>query len=362
MKKMKFGQIIMFLIWLAIGAAGGYLLASYINEHDYSFLQLLYSFVWLMVGYFIGIIIHESGHLVAGLKSKYEFVSFRIGSMTWIKEDGKLKKKKFNIAGTGGQCVMMPPDSNRPEDVPFVLYNLGGGLFNLITAAIFIPLGILIPNFYFSMPLFMLGAASVVQGVINLIPLNLQVPNDGYNIVNLSRKKAERVLLYKQLRINGLLYKGLPPSEIPEKMFDFGEESHGLGELLKASLYIDKKDFNTAQKLVVSAIDSGKLLSIYEYEAKSELLFCKIMNGASENELNELYDKTLKKYITDSAKTQIAKRRILYAYNFLYKKDNAAAQREYEAAMAMKETYPSAGELKSELSIIEYIKNVKTPI
>lgn len=87
MKKMKFGQIIMFLIWLAIGAAGGYLLASYINEHDYSFLQLLYSFVWLMVGYFIGIIIHESGHLVAGLKSKYEFVSFRIGSMTWIKED-----------------------------------------------------------------------------------------------------------------------------------------------------------------------------------------------------------------------------------------------------------------------------------
>ena len=130
----------------------------------------------------------------------------------------------------------------------------------------------------------------------------------------------------------------------------------------KYQIYIDKKDFNTAQKLVVSAIDSGKLLSIYEYEAKSELLFCKIMNGASENEINELYDKTLKKYITDSATTQIAKRRILYAYNFLFKKDNAAAQREYEAAMAMKETYPSAGELKSELSIIEYIKNVKTPI
>lgn len=356
MKKIKYGQIIVY----AISAIGGYLIASYIIEHSYSFWQLLYAFLWFLVDYYIGIIIHESGHLIMGLKSGYEFVSFRIGSMTWIKEDGKLKKKKFNIAGTGGQCIMIPPDSAKPEDIPFFLFLLGGGLFNFITAAIFIPLGILIPNFYFSMPLFMLGAASVIQGIVNLIPLNLQVPNDGYNIVNLSRKKTERVFLYRQLRLNGLLYKGFIPSEIPKEMFDYGEESHGLGELLKASFYMDKKDFNTAQKLVTSAIDSGDLLSIYEHEAKSELLFCKIMNGASENEINELYNKTLKKYITSSAKTQISKRRILYAYNILFKKDNAAAQKEYEAAMAMKNTYPSAGELKSELSIIEYIKNVSS--
>ncbi len=357
MKNKKIGNVIMFIIFIIIGAGGGFLLATYINEHDLSFLELLYAFVWLAIGYLIGIVVHESGHLVTGRKSGYEFVSFRVGSITWIKENGKLKQKKFNIQGTGGQCIMMPPDIENPEDVPFVLYFLGGGLFNLISAAIFIPIGILIPNFYASMPAFMFGAASFIQGLINLIPLNLTVPNDGYQIVIFSRSKEERILFYKHLRINGLLYQGYTPAEMPEKMFDFGENSRGLSELIHASLYIDKKDFKTAEALVKSAIESGKLLSIYEYEAKTELLFCKIMNSAPENEINELYDKSLKEYIRASGKTQIAKHRIMYAYYLLFANDKEAAQKEYETALAMKETYPSAGEIKSELSVIEYVKN-----
>lgn len=140
-------------------------------------------------------------------------------------------------------------------------------------------------------------------------------------------------------------------------MFEFDENRRGLSELLRASLCIDKKDFKTAEALVKSAIESGKLLSIYEYEAKTELLFCKIMNSAPENEINELYDKSLKEYIRASGKTQIAKHRIMYAYYLLFANDKKAAQKEYETALAMKETYPSAGEIKSELSVIEYVKN-----
>ncbi len=115
------------IIMMLMGALAGFLIAIYINKHDYSFLQLVYAFVCLIAGYMAGIIIHESGHLVTGLRSGYEFISFRIGSMTWVKENGKLSQKKFNIAGTGGQCLMMPPESDKPENVPFVLYFLGGG-------------------------------------------------------------------------------------------------------------------------------------------------------------------------------------------------------------------------------------------
>lgn len=57
---------------------------------------------------FIQIIIHEAGHLVFGLLSGYEFVSFRIGSITLAKYDNKYCFKRFHIAGTGGQCLMMP--------------------------------------------------------------------------------------------------------------------------------------------------------------------------------------------------------------------------------------------------------------
>ena len=356
MKKNK--NIIMFIIYTLIGAGSGFLIASYINKHNYSFVQLLYAFVWLTIGYLVGIIIHECGHLVTGSKTGYEFVSFRVGSITWIKEDGKLKRKKFSIAGTGGQCIMMPPELSAPENVPFVWYFLGGGLFNLITAAIFIPVGIMTENFYISMPTFMLGAASLIQGLINLIPMNLTIPNDGYNTLLYFRKKEERIVFYKQLRINGLLYKGYTPSEIPQELIDFGDNSHGLGDLLNSSFLIDKKDFISAQEMIKAAIDSGNLWSIYEYEARSELLFCKVVNGAPEAEIHEIYDKTLEEYIKASGKTQIAKRRIMYAYYLLFAKDKEAAQKEYDAAMLMKETYPSAGELKSELSLIEHIKTL----
>ena len=80
---------------------------------------------------------------------------------------------------------------------------------------------------------------------------------------------------------------------------------------MKASLYIDRKDFSAAQIMIEQALDSGKLVSLYEYEAKSELLFCKVVNGAPENEIEALYDKTLKSYISATSKTQISKRRLM---------------------------------------------------
>jgi len=86
MNEKKLGKIIMFVIFIVGGAIGGFLLARYMNEHNYSFIRLFYAYIWVVVGYLIGIVIHESGHLVTGRKSGYEFVSFRNGSITWIKE------------------------------------------------------------------------------------------------------------------------------------------------------------------------------------------------------------------------------------------------------------------------------------
>ncbi|MCR4999151.1 MAG: M50 family metallopeptidase [Lachnospiraceae bacterium] len=352
-KKLKTG--LLYAALTIIGAIGGGILGKYIMQNEHSIMELIYALVWLFVANLVGVVVHESGHLVCGRKTGYEFVSFRIGSMTWIRENGKLVRKKFSIHGTAGQCILMPPEVEHPEDMPFALYFLGGGLFNLISAAIFLPIGILIPNYYVSIPVVFFGGFSLLQGIINLVPLQLTVPNDGYQILNLCRHKEERVLIYKQLRFNGLLYQGLTPSEIPEELYDFGEDSRGLSELIQATRYLDCKDFQTAERLVASSIDSGKMISLHELEAKSELLFCKIMNGASESEINALYDKELKKYIAASAKTQIAKRRTMYAYDLMITKDMEAAGKEYDAAMAMKQTYPCAGELKSELALIEYV-------
>ena len=354
--KTKTKQMLFNIILITIGILAGLIIVIYIDKYNYSLLQCVYVFVCLVVGYIIGIIVHESGHLVAGLLSGYKFISFRIGSVMWVKENGKLLRKRFNIMGTGGQCLMMPPDTDTPEDVPFAMYFLGGGLFNLVTAAICISIGLVVSNFYFLTLFLALGFISALMCFMNLIPLNIQFPNDGYNLVLCSRNKAKRIVFYKQLRLNGLLHKGYELSDIPEELFNFGEESDGFGEILQASIYICKKDFSTAQKLLEKVLDSGKLINIHEYEARSELLFCKVVNNAPGHEIEELYDKALKKYILFSAKTQISKRRIMYAYYLIYKHDRESAEKEYNKAMLIKDTCPVPGELKSELSLIEFIR------
>ena len=60
----------------------------------FNHIKLLFIFI---IGYLFHIIIHEGGHLIFGLLSGYSFVSFRVGSLTLIREDGKFKLKRFVI-------------------------------------------------------------------------------------------------------------------------------------------------------------------------------------------------------------------------------------------------------------------------
>ena len=58
----------------------------------------------------------------------YKFNSFRIFSVILIKQNEKLKIKNISLAGTGGQCLMSPPELIDGK-MPYVLYNLGGVIF-----------------------------------------------------------------------------------------------------------------------------------------------------------------------------------------------------------------------------------------
>ena len=61
----------------------------------------LFSILCAFVAMGIHTIIHEAGHLIAGLMSGYKFLLFRIGSLTLIHSDGKyqLKKRKKQAKG-----------------------------------------------------------------------------------------------------------------------------------------------------------------------------------------------------------------------------------------------------------------------
>ena len=66
------------------------------------------SIVCTLVAFILQIVLHEGGHLLFGLLSGYRFVSFRIFNWTLIRQEGKFRLKRFGIAGTGGQCLMLP--------------------------------------------------------------------------------------------------------------------------------------------------------------------------------------------------------------------------------------------------------------
>ena len=87
--------ITLFLITMLCFGAMGYCIGMLIKQdgrhaNHIILLRLGYSMLWAFIGIFASVIIHESGHLVMGLRSGYDFVSFRIGSFVWIKQDGKL--------------------------------------------------------------------------------------------------------------------------------------------------------------------------------------------------------------------------------------------------------------------------------
>ena len=105
-----------------------FLLGEKMDQSSLSFEMFIFTSVLdiftLYFAFIIQVIIHESGHLIFGLISGYEFISFRVGSITIVKDEGKFKIKKFNIKGTGGQCLLMPKTNNY-EELNYLLYNLG---------------------------------------------------------------------------------------------------------------------------------------------------------------------------------------------------------------------------------------------
>ena len=367
MKKKKDQKIIFLLTAFFIGCFGGGLVAGKIIKHiSPSSLALsgadktamvITACVSLFISYLLIIIIHEAGHLVFGLLSGYKYLLFRVGSLTLIKRNNKFEFKKMSIKGTAGQCVLMPPESKEPEKVPFFLYHAGGGIFNILTALITFPIAFSINGIIIRTFLLVLGAMSLVIGFTNLIPMIIQVPNDGYNIMMMQRNPAERVAIYKTLKVNGLLFNGMTLSQISPELLNLGSEGFykAAEELLKGQALMDKMDYEGAEKILSEAASDDKI-KYYQLESLSELMFCKIMNGASAEEIEKIYDQELAKYITSAGKTFISKRRLMYAYQLLIKHDAEAAEKEYQAAMKLKDTYPIEGEIISELKLINEIR------
>lgn len=236
-------------------------LAAVIDLHErvqtQGFGGYLFSVAWLAVAAVLAvygqIILHEGGHLVCGLATGYRFVSFRIGSWMLQRANGKFCIRKMTLAGTGGQCLLAPPPLVDGK-MPYLLYNLGGPLANLLTAVL-CAWGMHFGREVWGLRVLLQLSALVGVGMFltNGIPLQC---NDGANAFAMSKDPAAVRSLWVQLSVNAQQAEGVRLKDMPEKWFALPAET-GLQNSMTAVLavlcenrWMDEQRFDEAAALI----------------------------------------------------------------------------------------------------------------
>ncbi len=313
----------------------------------------------LIVSLAIIVPIHELGHLICGLLCGYKFVSFRIFNYTFIKEDGKIRIKKFAVAGTGGQCLLTPPDLPI-EQIPTGWYNFGGVLANIILLLIVLPFFFLDLNPFVAEALGIFVCTDVIMILLNGIPMKANgVGNDGYNMKLLKNNLLSKQGIVNQLRANALIQNGVRPKDMPEDLF-FNPQNINYKNALEVSIplmyasrLIDRMEYEEAlTEMEALYAHKDEIMPLYVKEIACELAFLHLRTGNVEK-AEKLLDKDLRKYINTYRKMMSSKERILVAMALYLDKDEAKARNLYEQFNARKNEYLLQGEVKSDLALIE---------
>ncbi|MBO7254166.1 MAG: M50 family metallopeptidase [Clostridia bacterium] len=270
-KKIVWQQYIGMLFMLLIGAFCGYI-GLYVGERaagpssKQGILVYIVLILSIYPALFFHIIVHEAGHLIFGLLTGYKFSSFRIASFMWLKENGKLKLKRLSLAGTGGQCLMIPP-SMKNGKIPVVLYNLGGSLVNVFFSVLFLLLYILCKDIPFlSSILVVFSIMGFGIAIMNGIPMRVgSVDNDGYNAFALLKNKSAIEAFWVQLKVGEQLSKGVRIKEMPQEWFEIPSDEEMKNSMVASrcvfacNRLMDMEKFEEADKLMehLLEIDSG---------------------------------------------------------------------------------------------------------
>ena len=367
-KKKNYGDIAAKIIMLLTGAVCGIFIIFTMNffgtlvKGPAAFLLMFAEAMIIMyIASFVQTIIHESGHLIFGLITGYKFVSFRIGHFMFIKEKGRLKIKLYNVVGTAGQCLMMPPQWN--EKIPYRLYNLGGCIMNAATAlfalAAYFVAG---AEGFFALCMAMLAVMGLSMALTNGIPMRVGgISNDGMNAALLGKKENTLRAFWLQLYVNGLIAKGERYRNMPREWFRLpeGEElSDPICCAMGVMLYnfcFDMHEFDQAEQTINYMLNAPGLLDVEKNELLCELLFLRVLRGAPKEEIDSLLTPKLDKYIKATA-NYVSRRRLAYAYQLLYLKNYSTAQKCLEVFERTAATYPYSAETENEREIIEIVK------
>ena len=309
---------------------------SYTGSTDNSLSSsLVVLMIAVLAGLYLNIILHEVGHLIGGLLSGYEFVLFFVSNLTFIKQNGKLKVKKYRTPGTGGGCMLSPLDM-KDGKYPFKLYASGGFLMNFMTAAVCFVL-----FFYFAhtaglwaRAFLVVGLFGVFFGVSSLVPSNITLPNDGYILFNMGKEENSemRHSYYSCLQMQKLDVEGVRPSDIPTELFDWVDEGNIKDALTvgtagnRYKYLIDRGEIDEARALMRTLCDNPRNLpEMYRMSGNCDLLFHELIGECRQEEIDRIHTKELKRFMK-MARSEMSVQRTMYAYAHLVQRDQIKAK------------------------------------
>lgn len=324
-------------------------------------------FVSIFVWFFLHATLHESGHLVCGLLSGYKFCFFRVGRFTLAKYPDGMKLKIFSIPGTGGQCAMTPPAYN-DGNFPFRLYLSGGYLVNLVSAVILFVLFVMFGPASFVGRMFVLGSVvALYLAIVNAIPFQSDMPNDGCQIRNMTKDCNERRAMWELLDFNARLQQGTRVKEFEKdweaksnkELVAQCEGAKGISELtMRYSYLFDCERFAEAEDLISLLLEKGISVDLYRKLFLGEALYLELLLHGRKEEIEKLATKEVLSFLTATASTLPSSVRTVYAYEKLYHHDEKALAKAEKKFANVVKNYPNLGELKQEQMLKEKVDEV----
>ncbi len=359
-KKNKFKAYALLAFNLALYFIPCFVAVRYISPLDINPLLFFVGFVVAVyVAFIFHIIIHEGGHLVFGLLTGYRFSSFRIFSFMWVKEGESVKFKRHSIAGTGGQCLMSPPDIQNGE-MPVVWYNLGGSLMNIIFSTIFL------------VCFFLLNGVSVLTGILllfslfgyslailNGVPMRMgAIDNDGYNAISLTKNAEAREAFWMQMKVVEETTKGVRLKDMPPEWFSVPTDEAMSNSMVAArgvfacNRLMDEERFEEADELMAHLleIESG-MVGLHRSILVCERIYVELIHQNRREVVEEKLTKNLQSFMKTMKDTPSILR-TQYAIALLYEGDQAKAETIKAQFEKRAKTYPYPHEIAPERDLM----------
>lgn len=369
--KGKLKRLIPTMGFMLLGGICGMLMVLYGGLFDYESGEISLSsfavmFVAMYIAIYLQIAVHEAGHLVFGLATGYEFCSYRLGKIILIKQGEKLAFKRYSLAGTGGQCLMSPPEI-KDGKMPVVLYNLGGSIMNLFAAAVSVILFLLLRDAPVVSTIFLMSAViGVFFAALNGIPMRLgAVDNDGYNAISIRKNEKSMRSFYIQLKLITELSKGKRLKDMPSEWFTLPSDEEMKNSMvatigvLCCNRLMDSQSFTEAQGLMEHflSIDSG-IVGVQKNLLLCDILYCELMGENRKDKIDEILTKDMKKILKARVNNPSALR-TQYAYALINQKDEKKTEKIKKRFDKIIASYPYSGEAQSERELLSLCDSVK---